>query len=132
MLRNPNDYISERELQASVIEYANLLGYLVFHAHDSRREIVDAQGQSRLIGDEKMKGFPDLVLARPPRLIFAELKAEVGKLSRDQFVWRTVLEACSRPQYCGGCGAIFDGMVEYYLWYPSSWPVIEATLTREK
>lgn len=33
------------------------------------------------------KGFPDLVLVRAPRLIFAELKSEVGKTTPEQDAW---------------------------------------------
>lgn len=37
------------------------------------------------------KGFPDLVLLRPPRLIFAELKSETGKTRPDQDAWLDTL-----------------------------------------
>lgn len=50
------------------------------------------------------KGFPDLVLVRPPRVIFAELKSEKGSLALEQEDWFTQLCAC-------------DG-VETYLWRP--------------
>ena len=33
------------------------------------------------------KGLPDLQLVRPPRLIYAELKSETGKLSPEQEAW---------------------------------------------
>lgn len=41
------------------------------------------------------KGFPDLVLVRPPRIIFAELKSDTGKLSVEQKVWLDALGACT-------------------------------------
>ena len=58
-------------------------------------------------------GFPDLVLVRPPRLIFAELKATGGRVSRPQRGWLTDLEATG---------------VEVYLWWPSDRPTIERIL----
>jgi hypothetical protein len=33
------------------------------------------------------KGFPDLVLLRPPRIVIAELKSEVGQTRPDQDAW---------------------------------------------
>ena len=52
------------------------------------------------------RGMPDLILCKPPRLIFAELKTEKGKTSEYQQQWLDVL---------GKCG----GNVEVYLWRPS-------------
>jgi len=49
-------------------------------------------------------GFPDLVLAREPRVIIAELKTEVGKLTPRQERWGGVLVQCPG--------------VEYYVWRP--------------
>ena len=50
-------------------------------------------------------GFPDLVLAREGVVIFAELKAEKGRLRPDQEKWIAALGAC-------------------YVWRPSDWPAI--------
>jgi hypothetical protein len=50
------------------------------------------------------KGFPDLVLARPPRVIFAELKTAKGKLGPEQENWLAALTACPG--------------VEVYVWRP--------------
>lgn len=51
------------------------------------------------------RGLPDLILARPPRLIFAELKSEKGMVSLEQQGWLDTLGACP------GC--------EAYLWRPA-------------
>jgi VRR-NUC domain len=63
-------------------------------------------------------GFPDLVLVRPPRLIFAELKiarARGGRLSRAQREWLAdLLEV--------------EPALEVYIWRPDDRPVIERIL----
>jgi hypothetical protein len=51
------------------------------------------------------KGFPDVVLCRPPRLILAELKTDRGKTTPDQERWLGLLGACPG--------------VETYLWRPA-------------
>ena len=49
-------------------------------------------------------GFPDLVLIRPPRLIFAELKTETGQLRTAQDEWIADLNLIDQ--------------VETYVWRP--------------
>lgn len=65
------------------------------------------------LGPRNESGFPDLVLVRRPRVIFAELKAERGRLLDAQRDWLAALRDCS---------------VESYLWRPSDWPEIERVL----
>jgi len=62
------------------------------------------------------KGFPDLVLIKPPRLIIAELKSDKGKVSPDQELW---LRA-------------FAGIpcVETFVWRPRDWNAIVNILGR--
>lgn len=98
---------TEAEFQAQVVELAHVYGWRVAHFRSARtqhgwRTPVAADGA----------GFPDLVLVRD-RIIFAEVKAERGRLSLDQRLWLAAL---------GGAGA------EIYVWRPSSWPEIERTL----
>jgi hypothetical protein len=64
--------MTEAQLQAAVIELAQMLGYRTYHTHDSRRSTA---------------GFPDLVMVRWEHLIFAELKSETGKISPEQAKW---------------------------------------------
>ena len=61
--------VTEAQWQNTVVEAAQLLGWWVFHDHDSRKN---------------QAGFPDLVLIRPPRVMFLELKRETGKLTTAQ------------------------------------------------
>jgi len=64
--------LTESELQQRIIDRAEALGWLVYHTYDSRRSA---------------SGFPDLVLAREGRVIFVEVKAEKGRLSKSQAEW---------------------------------------------
>lgn len=49
-------------------------------------------------------GQPDLILVRPPRVLFVELKSSSGTLRPSQRLARTLLSDCPG--------------VEYYLWRP--------------
>lgn len=44
-------------------------------------------------------GWPDLVLCKPPKLIYAELKSETGRLTPQQRVWLTMLGECGQEWY---------------------------------
>ncbi|HNG24549.1 MAG TPA: hypothetical protein PLC03_11345 [Microthrixaceae bacterium] len=68
---------SEAEWQRQVTALARRCGWLVFHVADSRRQV-----GARLVGDRGIAGWPDLTLVHPDHgLIFAELKAERGRLT---------------------------------------------------
>lgn len=84
--------MSEKQLQAAIIELATFRGFLYYHPHDSRRSV---------------PGWPDLCLCRGDRLIFAELKSERGKVTPDQRMWLQALERTG---------------AETYLWRPADWP----------
>ena len=68
--------ITERDFLATVIAVAEALGWLTYHTHRS---------------DRSAAGFPDLVLLRPPRIIFAELKITRGHLTSAQAKWLEAL-----------------------------------------
>jgi hypothetical protein len=61
--------MSHDELQENVIKLAKTYKWWWWHDEDSRRN---------------RAGLPDLILIRPPRLIFAELKTEKDKLRPGQ------------------------------------------------
>jgi hypothetical protein len=83
-------HFSEAEWQAQVIRWARRLRWLAYHTHDARHSA---------------SGFPDLVLVKPPRVIFAELKTETAPEPRgEQKRWGDALRAC--PD------------VEYFVWRP--------------
>jgi hypothetical protein len=105
--------VTEREFQSSVIDFARACGWRVFHVHDSRRQVAPG----RFVGDRDAAGFPDLVLVREGRLLFAELKSPEGRLSQSQRQWLQALDMTG---------------AEVAIWRPDEWPAIETTLRRER
>jgi hypothetical protein len=101
----------ERDFQRAVIDLARLTGWRVHHT----RPALTRRGRwlTPIQGDA---GFPDLVLCRGGRVIFAELKRVGGKPTAEQQAWLEALQACAG--------------VECYLWTPDDWDAIEAILTR--
>jgi VRR-NUC domain-containing protein len=98
---SPLGNVSEKDFMATVKDLAKLNGWLVYHTYDSRRSD---------------PGFPDLVLVRAPRVIFAELKSAKGPPTKNQRVWLEELGFCSG--------------VERYLWRPFDWEEITQKLAR--
>lgn len=99
-LRDMQPKMTEKAWQAQVIRYAEWMQWRIYHTHDSRRS---------------QAGFPDLVLVRRPRVVFAELKSERNTLTDDQRDWLEDLRACGQ---------------EAYLWKPSQWREVERILAR--
>jgi len=95
--------VKEDDFLAAVTELATLTGWLVYHTYDSRRS---------------QAGFPDLVLARADRLIFAELKTNKGVIRAAQVTWLDTLGAVAHDQ----------PNVSVYLWRPRDWAGIEKIL----
>jgi hypothetical protein len=104
---NPEEYqqvlaeqMSETDLQGKIRRLARLRGFsLIYHTRDSRRSDV---------------GFPDLVMIKGRRLLFAELKKQKGsRTTPEQLEWLSALT------YVG---------VETYLWKPSD--LIDGTIDR--
>jgi hypothetical protein len=97
----------EDELLTRVLEYAKAGGWRAFHVRDSKRGVIQGPGA---------EGFPDLVLVggSPERIVYRELKSEIGRLSADQKEWgRLLLEAGQ----------------DWAVWRPSDLPLIELELT---
>ena len=67
--------------------------------------------------DHSEAGFPDCVLVKPGRLLFAELKSRTGKLTAEQQTWLDML----RHSLPG---------IEVYEWRPADWAAIQDILTR--
>lgn len=90
---------TERQFQQQVLGLARLLGWRSYHTWSSIHSAA---------------GFPDLVLVRPPRLVFCELKSARGRLSPAQQDWLEALGACPG--------------VEAFCWRPDQLEQIAAVL----
>jgi hypothetical protein len=91
--------LAERDFQRQVIALARLLGWKVYHPHLSKWS---------------ERGWPDLAMVKPPRLILAELKRDGAKATDAQAEWLALLGACPG--------------VEAYLWRPEDWDALQAVL----
>ena len=70
--------MTERDLQAAIVELARTIGWMVYHPYDSRRST---------------PGYPDLTMVHPRTgaILFAELKTETGKVTDEQDQWLRAL-----------------------------------------
>ena len=91
-------WMTESDFQEQVVLFAEGHGWQVMHTYS-----------------RKVKGWPDLVLARPPRLVCLELKAQRGQPSPEQNDWTNALDGC-------------DGVVGRVVW-PSDWEEINQLLS---
>jgi len=102
----------EKDWQSRVVDLAKVLGYRIAHFRPAQT----ARGwRTPMLGTP---GWPDLVLCRPPRVIFAELK--VGSAVRpEQAEWLEQLAAA-------GC--------ETYIWRgPGDWDqVVDVLRAKER
>ena len=98
-MRDAADIVASQMTEADHLEQvkavALMCGWRLYHTFDSRRSAA---------------GFPDLVLVKPPRVVFAELKREKGKITVAQHMWFHDLDECPG--------------VEVYIWRPSDWDEI--------
>ena len=105
-----NNAESERDFQQKVVDYAHLTGWKVAHFRPAYTE----KGWRTPVAADG-KGFVDLVLAKVGReVIYAELKTNRGKLTREQGDWKFILSQCPG--------------VEYKIWRPRDWEQIEKIL----
>lgn len=91
--------LTEKQFQQWLMDLAGITNWLAYHTHDSRRSAA---------------GFPDTVLVKSGRMIFAELKVGKRKATTEQTHW--LMEACAVPG------------VESHVWYPHQRDEIEAIL----
>ncbi len=95
---SPSPAMTERALQAAIVQAAGLLGWnLIFHAW---------------LSVHSTAGFPDLVMLRPPRdgepgrILVVEVKRERGVVTEAQRRWLDGFQAC-------GMAAV--------VWRPRDW-----------
>ena len=91
--------ITEKEFQRQIVELARMCGWNTFHPW---------------LSIHSQRGWPDLALCRPPRLVLAELKSQSGKVTPDQQSWLEQLGACSG--------------IEVFLWRPADFDTIAKVL----
>jgi hypothetical protein len=86
--------MTEAEFRGQVVQLARTLGWRTYFTWSSIHS---------------PRGLPDLVLCKPPRLVFAELKTDkkTSKVSEAQQEWLDDLNLCTG--------------VEAYLWRPENW-----------
>lgn len=101
--------MTEAEFTDEILKWAKVYGWRRFHVRGNTRRLIQ--------GDV---GFPDLVLVRPPRLIFAELKVGKNTPTQEQEDWLNTLSNVDPD----------DSHMSQYLWYPSDIPVILAILSK--
>jgi len=106
--------VTETEFMQQIIDLAHLYSWHVAHfrpawSRDGKRcmTAVAADGA----------GFPDLCMVKRCRLIFAELKADKGRLSPEQQGW---IDNLTNSMRC-----------EVYIWKPENFEEIVEVLTRE-
>ncbi len=80
---------SEAGFQGALVEVAHLMGWRAVHFRPART----AHGW-RTPGQYDATGWPDLILARPPRIVAIECKRQGGKLTAEQAAWLADLAAC--------------------------------------
>jgi hypothetical protein len=71
--------MSERVLAQNIVDEAQRWGWRVYRAW---------------LSIHNPKGWPDLVLCRPPDVLFVELKSATGKVTEEQGQWIRALQAC--------------------------------------
>lgn len=94
--------MSERDWQSLVVDAARVHGWETFHVLDSR-------GMTA--------GWPDLVMIRPPEVLFVELKRANAKARPAQLHVLDMLERCE---------------LEVHVWRPQDEPEVLARLARRK
>ena len=109
--RQRQQLISEADFTNQILQWAKVYGWRRFHVRSSGR-MSNGHAIPTVQGDA---GFPDLVLCKPPRIIFAELKVGKNFVSQRQQWWLTQLANCS---------------VEVYEWHPKQWSEILHQLSK--
>jgi hypothetical protein len=130
---------SEAGFQQQVEYLAQLHGWRIFHAPDNRPIKLRS---GRVIKQNVRPGFPDLVLLRPPELIFAELKTDTGRISPAQREWLNELGQVSDAIATLAVEAYGAARLEFgptppglpsvhgFVWRPRDLEVIQLTLAR--
>lgn len=106
--------LTERRFMGQVLTLARLFGWAAWHdeATNAPRRCWQCGAVQKV--PRNRSGWPDLVLVRPPKLMFAELKSTRGRVTRDQGAWLSLLRRVTS--------------VEVVVWRPSDDADIERSL----
>lgn len=102
--------VNEKALQNAVVELAKLYGWRVHHTRPA--QMPSGKWATPIQGHA---GFPDLVLLRPPEILFVELKSAIGRTSPQQDEWLADLTAAG---------------LEVHLWRPRDISTIKERLKK--
>ena len=94
--------MTEAELVTEVMALADSFGLLYHHCGDSRH----CSGP---------KGLPDLIIAGPGGVLFAELKSDTGVTSADQDMWAWVFHQVGRTVRLWRPADLKDGRIRQEL-----------------
>lgn len=100
--------MTEAAFQNQVIQLARMYGWLVQHSRPA--QLPSGKWATPIQG---YAGFPDLVLAHPRGVIFAELKSATGRIRPEQERWLETLMSAG---------------AEVYVWRPEDLPLIALRL----
>lgn len=96
-VRDPRlEDLSEEQFQDAVLDLAALTGWRVYFVPDWiwRLVVVSMQRHPRKGRRWASAGFPDMVLCKPPRLIFWETKTNKGRVRDPQKDWIADIQSC--------------------------------------
>lgn len=102
--------ITERQFQEQILQLAAIMGWECVHFRPAQTR----HGWRTPVQGSLGPGWPDLVLVRDDRIIFAELKRDGGKATPEQERVLRLLGA--------------TGHAEVYIWRPAAFDAITALL----
>jgi hypothetical protein len=111
--------MNEREFTRAVTALAIENGWKVAHFSNTLRVVRRKSGYAT-IPDRAAIGFPDLVLVKDQRIVFAELKSKRGVLTAEQADWLSTLETAGAEIYIWKEHRDWPGNVEKVLAIVSS------------
>lgn len=113
---------SETSWRNQVVELATLSGWMVYFLEYPTRLVRNIRLPNM---NRQGKGFPDLTLLRPPRLVYVELKRDRGPQGGGEHDHVNPTEEQLRWL------AAFGGVpgIEPYVWRPSDWDEVVRVLT---
>ena len=88
--------MTEGQLQAAIIRYAELMGWRLYHVTNVHKKL----------RSHTSVGFPDLHMVRGRRIVYAELKDAKKPRTDAQDEWARAIQKTD---------------AEYYLWRPADW-----------